>query len=200
MSNFWTGFEKAADVSKAELREELKKHEERETPEQEAAESKHEQDIERRAGVEKEAGYGLAAGVGALAGGVGNVLRGSGPNNERGGVFHRAVTGAAMGAGAGLAGHAIAGKMMSRGAPRAAMPGAGMPRALPAPGVRPPLPGPPAVAQATIHQGALPTNMKKVGGSNLFSIKQREPAMVMRVQQYLRRLVGRGGRKRIGKK
>lgn len=43
---------KTADVSKAELKEVLKKHEERETPAQEAAESKEEQRVEREAGVE----------------------------------------------------------------------------------------------------------------------------------------------------
>lgn len=51
---FWNGFEKKA-VSKAELKEVLKKHEERETPEQEADESEEEQRIEREAGVEKKA-------------------------------------------------------------------------------------------------------------------------------------------------
>lgn len=54
MKNFWIGFEKQG-VSKEELKEVLKKHEERETPEQEAAESKKEQEIEREAGVEKHA-------------------------------------------------------------------------------------------------------------------------------------------------
>jgi len=44
-----------SDVSKKELVEELRKHEQRETPAQEAAESKEEQEIERKAGVEKKA-------------------------------------------------------------------------------------------------------------------------------------------------
>jgi hypothetical protein len=56
MSSFWTGFVKQAEVSKKELIHTLKKHEERETPAQEAAESEEEQRIERAAGVhEKQA-------------------------------------------------------------------------------------------------------------------------------------------------
>lgn len=55
MKAFWDGFFKAADVSKEELKFVLKKHEERETPEQEKAESEKEEEIERRADVEKHA-------------------------------------------------------------------------------------------------------------------------------------------------
>lgn len=47
--------EKRAEVSKAQLKAVLKKHEARETPEQEAAESEDEQRVEREAGVEKKA-------------------------------------------------------------------------------------------------------------------------------------------------
>lgn len=43
----------AESPSKKEVVEVLKKHEERETPEQEAQESAKEQEIEREAGVEK---------------------------------------------------------------------------------------------------------------------------------------------------
>lgn len=53
MNEFLNGFTKQA-ASKSELKMVLKKHEERETPEQEAAESKEEQRIEREAGVEPE--------------------------------------------------------------------------------------------------------------------------------------------------
>jgi hypothetical protein len=53
MNNFITGFYKAAEVSKEDLKFVLKKHEERETPEQETAESEKEERIEREAGVEK---------------------------------------------------------------------------------------------------------------------------------------------------
>lgn len=49
---FMRGFYKAAEVSKEDLKATLRKHEERETPEQERAESAEEQRIEREAGVE----------------------------------------------------------------------------------------------------------------------------------------------------
>lgn len=55
---FLAGFRKAAEVSKADLKAVLKKHEERETPAQEAAESPAEQKLEREAGVEKHAMHG----------------------------------------------------------------------------------------------------------------------------------------------
>jgi len=54
MSGFISGFEKRAGASKAELKEVLKKHEERETPEQEAMESKREQELERKAGLHED--------------------------------------------------------------------------------------------------------------------------------------------------
>lgn len=55
VKHFWNGFTKQAEeVSKEELKEVLKKHEERETPAQEKAESAKEQRIERAAGVEPE--------------------------------------------------------------------------------------------------------------------------------------------------
>ncbi len=54
MNGFWSGFEKHAGASKAELKEVLKKHEERETPEQEAMESKREQELERKAGLHED--------------------------------------------------------------------------------------------------------------------------------------------------
>lgn len=50
---FWEGFEKQAQATKEELKHVLKKHEERETSEQEKAESKREEEIEQKAGVEK---------------------------------------------------------------------------------------------------------------------------------------------------
>lgn len=54
MNSFWAGFEKQADATKEEIRGVLKKHEERETPEQEAMESKREQELERKAGIHEE--------------------------------------------------------------------------------------------------------------------------------------------------
>lgn len=42
----------AEDATKEELRTELKKHEDRETPAQEKAESKEEKEVEHKAGVE----------------------------------------------------------------------------------------------------------------------------------------------------
>jgi hypothetical protein len=51
----------AEDASKEELRSELKKHEERETPAQEKAESAKEQEIERKAGVETKHAHDLDA-------------------------------------------------------------------------------------------------------------------------------------------
>jgi len=70
MNAFLDGFYKRAEVSKSDLKEVLKKHEDRETPEQEAAESEREQKVEREAGVEKKAfwqGFKTAAEQGTAA-------------------------------------------------------------------------------------------------------------------------------------
>lgn len=55
--SFWAGFEKRAEATKEDLARVLKKHEERETPAQEAAESEDEQRVEREAGLHEKKAF-----------------------------------------------------------------------------------------------------------------------------------------------
>lgn len=182
MQGFWSGFTKNADVSKEELRTELKKHEARETPAQEKAESAKEQEIERRAGVEKkafftgfekDAGLGVTSAIGAGVGAVGNVLRGSGPNGERGGVVRRALTGAAVGGGLAAGGHMLGSAMARRAPPQGLLPA---PR--------------PAPVTPIVHAGALPAGIKQAATFSL----GKDPRHQARIQDLVRRLVRRSKR------
>jgi hypothetical protein len=205
MSAFLSGFQKAADVSKAELRAELKKHEDRETPAQEAAESPKEQDIERRAGVEKhadpEAGYRAPDEKYAGLFGPSAAKRAAG-HQDAVEAYHHQVHSMGQDAGVPLPEHfrdhgmtpekhhtSVHGYNHFSDKFNAWLPSDEGEKW--------------NNEQAAKHRekNAFARGFEKAAAGAVFNIKAKEPAMVMRVQQYLRRLVGNGGRRRrIAKK